>query len=96
MKKAIREYSRKLIHDEFTLLEVSRKRKHQLRRVKAGLCVKCSNPPVPGFELCLQHKIAEALADRKRRGSVRSYKGKWVSLAKPTGRARKPGDRSRR
>ena len=93
MKKAIREYSRKLIHDEFTSLEVSRKRKHQLRRVQAGLCVKCNNPPVPGSELCVQHKIVEALASRKRRGSVRSHKGKWISLAKPTGRVRKPGDR---
>ena len=96
MKKTIRQYSRKLIHDEFTSLDVSRKRKHQLRRVKAGLCVKCNNPPVPGFELCLQHKIAEALAGRKRRGSVRFYKGKWISLAKPTGRVRKPFARSPR
>ena len=93
MKKAIRQYSRKLIHDEFTALEVSRKRKYQLRRVKAGRCVKCNQPPVPGGELCVQHNIAEALASRKRRGSVRSHKGKWISLAKPTGRARKPGDR---
>lgn len=96
MKKTIRQYSRKLIHDEFTSLNISRKRKHQLRRVKAGRCVKCDNPPVPGSELCVQHKIAEALAGRKRRGSVRWHKGKWISLAKPTGRARTPRGRSTR
>jgi hypothetical protein len=89
-KKAIRHYSRKLIHDEFTALNLSRRRKYQLRRVQAGLCVKCSHPPVPGSELCLQHRIADALASQKRRNSPRPHKGKWLSLAKTAGHARKP------
>ena len=90
-KKAVRQYSRKLIRDEFTSLNLSRRRKYQLRRVKAGLCVKCDNPPAPGQELCVQHKIAAAVANRKKRNSPHPHNGKWISLAKTTGRARKTG-----
>lgn len=84
--KAKRHYSRKLIIDELTPLNVSRRRKYQLRRVKAGLCVKCDNPPVPGQELCVAHKTAAALAHRKKLNSPRPHKGKWVSLAEPNSR----------
>ena len=83
MKKPKRKtYSRKLIQDEFTALPVSRGRKWQLRRVKAGICTKCSDPVAPGEEMCVKHRIAEALAARKRRKSRRSNKGKWVSAGK--------------
>lgn len=71
-------YSRKLIIDEFTPLKISRGRKWQLRRVKAGLCVKCSNPLEPGHELCVNHLIKEALRLRKKRNSRHPQKGKWV------------------
>jgi hypothetical protein len=81
MKKPKQTYSRKLIKDEFTPLPVSRGRKWQLRRVKAGLCVKCSGPVVPGQELCLQHMLAKALARRKKLNSPRQNKGKWVDAA---------------
>ncbi len=84
-KKTVRYYSRKLIRDEFMSLNLSRRRKYQLRRVKAGLCVKCNNPPAPGCELCVQHKVAVALAGQKQRNSPRPNKGKWVSLAKTSG-----------
>jgi|ERR1017187_7682214 hypothetical protein len=92
MKKAKRTYSRKLIHDEFTPLNLSRWRKYQLRRVTAGLCVKCSQPPAPGQELCVEHLITKALATRKKRNSPRPHRGKWLELAKATGRARKASD----
>ncbi len=80
--KRKRTYSRKLIIDEFTPLNLSRRRKYQLRRVKAGLCVKCSNPLEPGHELCVKHLVKEALRLRKKRNSRRENKGKWVSLAR--------------
>jgi hypothetical protein len=80
--KPKRTYSRKLIHDEFTALNVSRGRKWQLRRVKAGICVKCNDPLVPGTELCLKHKVEQALGYRKKRNSSRRHKGKWVDAAK--------------
>jgi hypothetical protein len=75
-------YSRKLIVDEFTPLKVSRQRKWQLRRVKAGLCIKCSNPLAPGEELCVQHCIQKALQNRKKRDSRHPKKGKWVGAGK--------------
>ena len=75
-------YSRKLIKDEFTSLKVSRGRKWQLRRVKAGLCIRCNNPVAPGLELCVQHKIEQALAYRKKLNSPRPHKGKWVGDGK--------------
>jgi hypothetical protein len=81
MKKPKRTYSRKLIKDEFTALKVSRQRKWQLRRVKAGLCTKCSDPIVPGEELCIKHRILQALAHRQRWNSPHKYKGKWIKLA---------------
>ena len=74
-------YSRKLIKDEFTALKVSRGRKWQLRRIKAGLCTRCNNPVAPGLELCVQHKIEQALAYRKKLNSPRPHKGKWVGGA---------------
>jgi len=78
MKKPKRTYSRKRIDDEFTTLEISRERKRQLRRVKAGLCVKCSNPVAPGEELCVKHRIQQALRSRKKLNSRHPKKGKWV------------------
>jgi hypothetical protein len=78
MKKPKRTYSRKLIKDEFTPLKISRGRKWQLRRVKAGLCIKCSNPVAPGQELCVKHRIEQALAYRKKLNSRRPRKGRWV------------------
>lgn len=77
-------YSRKLIKDEFTALKVSRGRKWQLRRVKAGLCTRCNNSVAPGLELCVQHKIEQALAYRKKLNSLRPHKGKWVGEGKVT------------
>jgi hypothetical protein len=81
MKKPKSNYSRKLIQDEFTPLKVSRGRKWQLRRVKAGLCIRCNNPVAPGQELCVEHKVKAALAHRKKLNSPRRHKGKWVDLA---------------
>ena len=78
MKKPKRTYSRKLIKDEFTPLKISRERKRQLRRVKAGLCVKCSNPIAPGEETCIKHRIEKALQSRKKLNSRHPKKGKWV------------------
>jgi hypothetical protein len=78
MKKPKRTYSRKLIKDEFTPLKISRERKRQLRRVKAGLCVKCSNPIAPGQKLCVKHRIEKALQSRKKLNSRHPKKGKWV------------------
>jgi hypothetical protein len=60
------------IQDEFTALNLSRRRKHQLRRVKAGLCVKCNNPHAEGYELCAQHLISIALQSQKN-GTPRGY-----------------------
>lgn len=85
MKKTKRTYSRKLIKDEFTALKISRERKRQLRRVKAGLCVKCSNPVAPGEELCVKHRIEQALQSRKKRNSRHPKKGKWVGAGKVEG-----------
>jgi hypothetical protein len=83
MKKSKRNYSRKRIDDEFTSLKVSRGRKWQLRRVKAGLCVKCNDPIAPGQELCFKHRVEQALASRKRLNSRRQHKGKWVGGDEP-------------
>jgi hypothetical protein len=76
--KPKRTYSRKRIDDAFTPLKISRERKRQLRRVKAGLCIKCSEPIAPGQELCVKHRIEQALANRKKRNSRHPNKGKWV------------------
>jgi hypothetical protein len=78
MKKPKRTYSPKRIEDEFTPLKISRERKRQLRRVKAGLCVKCSDPIAPGEELCVKHRIQQAVQARKKRNSRHPHKGKWV------------------
>jgi RNase P subunit RPR2 len=78
MIKPKKNYSRKLIKDEFTALKVSRGRKWQLRRVKAGLCIRCDNPLAPGQELCVKHRIEQAQAYRKKLNSSRPHKGKWV------------------
>jgi hypothetical protein len=78
MKKPKRTYSRKRIEDEFTTLKISRERKRQLRRVKAGLCVRCSGPIAPGEETCIKHRIEKALQFRKKRNSRHPNKGKWV------------------
>jgi hypothetical protein len=79
MKKPRRTYSRKRIEDEFTTLKISRGRKWQLRRVKAGLCIRCNRPIAPGQELCVKHRIEQALAYRKKLNSRRPHKGKWVA-----------------
>jgi predicted nucleic acid-binding Zn ribbon protein len=76
--KRKRTYSTKRIEDEFTSLKISRERKRQLRRVKAGLCIKCSDPIAPGEELCVKHRIQQALQSRKKRNSRHPIKGKWV------------------
>jgi hypothetical protein len=79
--KPKRTYSRKRIEDEFTSLKISRERKRQLRRVKAGLCVKCSDPVAPGEGLCVKHRIQQALQIRKKLNSRHPRKGKWVGAA---------------
>src|ERR1017187_4890475 len=78
MKKTKRTYSTKRIKDEFTPLKISRERKRQLRRVKAGLCVKCSNPIASGQKLCVKHRIEKALQSRKKLNSRHPKTGKWV------------------
>jgi hypothetical protein len=83
MIKPKRTYSRKLIKDEFTPLKVSRQRKWQLRRVKAGLCIRCDNPVAPGQEMCVKHKVEQALAYRKKRNSRHPIRGRWVGPPKP-------------
>jgi len=80
--KPKRTYSRKLIKDEFTTLKISRERKRQLRRVKAGLCHKCSDPVAPGEELCVKHRIQKALQNRNKLNSRHPIKGKWVGAGK--------------
>lgn len=42
------------IQDEFTSLPLTKRRKHQLRRRKAGLCRKCQCKRV-AYDLCLFH-----------------------------------------
>jgi len=78
MKKPKQTYSRKLIKDEFTPLKISRGRKWQLRRVKAGLCIRCNGPIAPGQELCVKHRIQQALQTRKKLNSRHPKTGKWV------------------
>ena len=82
MKKPKQTYSRKLIKDEFTPLKISQGRKWQLRRVKAGLCIRCNGPIASGQELCVKHKIEQALAYRKKLNSRHPHKGKWVGAGK--------------
>jgi hypothetical protein len=77
MKRPKRTYSRKLIKDEFTSLNISRGRKWQLRHAKAGLCMKCSQPAVASC-LCEKHCIQQALQTRKKLNSRHPKKGKWV------------------
>ena len=81
MKKPKRTYSRLLIKDEFTDLKVSRQRKWQLRRTKAGICTRCSGPIVPGDIYCVKHRIMQALASRQWRNSSHPARGKWIKLA---------------
>ena len=76
-KKTKRVYSRKPIQDEFTALKVSRQRKWQLRRLKAGLCQICSAPAEPSGR-CKKHCIQQALRQRKNFNSPRQNRGKWV------------------
>lgn len=55
--------STKRIVDEFTALPVSRQRKHQLRRKRAGNCVQCGKPREVGRE----NTCVECERDRYRR-----------------------------
>lgn len=65
----------KKITDEFSDLKVSRQRKWQLRREKAGLCRICGQPAVQilrGAKVrCLTHAIAQRELFRARAGSKR-------------------------
>lgn len=81
MKKPKRTYSRQLIKDEFTALNISRGRKWQLRHEKAGLCIKCSEPAI-SCRLCKKHRIQSALNEREKLNSPRPNKGKWVGAGR--------------
>jgi hypothetical protein len=64
-------YSRKKIIDEFTDKDVSRERKRQLRKVRAGLCLKAScNEPIFKTERCKRHHD-EMLAYLNKRNALR-------------------------
>lgn len=57
------------IKDKFTNLPVSRQRKYQLRKKRAGMCVLCGEPAVTAMH-CLKHAIAKRELDRKRYNSL--------------------------
>jgi hypothetical protein len=76
-KKTESQPRKKPIQDEFTALKVSKQRKWQLRRIKAGLCQICSAPMLASG-LCKNHIIQQALRQRKNTNSPRQHRGKWV------------------
>ncbi len=64
--------SRTPIQDEFTDLPISRQRKYQLRRQKAGLCTVCGEPAVSSSR-CLHHLVKSRERLRKQYGRKRRY-----------------------
>ena len=58
------------IEDEFSNLPVSRQRKYQLRRKKAGLCTMCGEPAVASSR-CLNHLVEARERLRKTAGCKR-------------------------
>jgi len=65
--------SRLPIQDEFTNLPISRQRKYQLRKQKAGLCAECGKPAASGSR-CAYHLIAAREYNRQINGSLKRYK----------------------
>ncbi len=66
--------SRKAIKDEFTDLPLSRQRKWQLRRRRAGLCIICGKPVAPGLKgMCVEHCVARRENLRKLFGLKTRY-----------------------
>ncbi len=57
------------IKDKFSELPVSRQRKYQLRKKKAGLCIICGAPRATAMH-CLEHAIAKREQDRRRYNSL--------------------------
>lgn len=55
----------KLIQDEFTSMRVSRQRRYQLRREKAGLCRICGDVCATGQVYCITHLEKQRILCRK-------------------------------
>ncbi len=60
------------IRDEFTLLNVSRQRKYQLRMQRDKRCTECGEPAAQGSR-CLKHLVRARERQRKKRGLKRRY-----------------------
>jgi len=65
--------SRLPIQDEFSKLPISRQRKYQLRKQKAGRCVQCGKPAVTSYR-CAFHLVAAREYLRKFTGARKRYK----------------------
>lgn len=59
----------KLIQDEFTSMRISRQRRYQLRREKAGLCRLCGLP-ISASGYCAEHLEKQRMLCRKTKGAV--------------------------
>jgi hypothetical protein len=64
------------IQDEFSALPISRQRRYQLRREKAGLCRVCGKPAAKGLNgrtigLCAKHERIQAVTCLKARDSYK-------------------------
>ena len=56
--------------DEFSALPVSRQRKWQLRKLRAGKCVRCG-APLATSKFCLRHAVKSREKARKKLGFTR-------------------------
>jgi len=63
------------IKDEFTHLKISRQRKHQLRRIRDGLCEICGEPRVGSASRCPKCLIKSREEQRARLGRKERYRG---------------------
>ena len=70
-KKSPPKHPTKKIMDEFTDRPISRQRKWQLRKVKAGRCHICGKPS--STSLCLIHMHARRAYARKINGNTKFY-----------------------
>ena len=55
----------KLIQDEFTSMRISRQRRYQMRREKAGLCRICGDVCAKGQVYCPEHLEKQRMLCRK-------------------------------
>lgn len=62
------------IDDSISRLAISKERKRQLRKQRAGICVKprCTHP-LAGSNYCKTHMISERERQRERMGSIERY-----------------------